>query len=264
MSISSKAQAKVIKKKVTPIILYASDQTLTKDVIEDYKKVITYTQDWYKYWLGGKTFACHDIVKIKSVRNSKEWIRLHKLANPLYPETRWTLWETSMEEIVKVYPDVPAVGSITLPMENPGPLAPGQTLPPRKQVPRAASDKEEIYLTLIYAGDLKDASELPWYSTAASRYTTIEPQNTAAVAKEPRVKFSPKNVPPIGPKMARFVHLLAHELGHSFGLNHTCDDYKYLPYPTCDTDFMQYGMPPYAIMIPQEANTLRGNTKWIY
>jgi len=236
MSISSKAQAKVIKRKVTPIILYASDQILTKDVIEDYKKIIIYVQEWYKYWLGGrKTFAFHDIVKIKSVRDSKEWIRLHKLSNSDVPETRLSLWSASREEIVKVYPDGPDPWIM-----------------------------DEIYLTLIYAGDLKDASETPWYSSAATRYTTIEPQNTAAVAKEPRVKFSPKNVPPIGPKMARFVHAVAHELGHDFGLQHSCVWYSYLPYPTCDTSFMQFGMPPYAIMIPQEANILRANTEWIY
>ena len=52
-------------------------------------------------------------------------------------------------------------------------------------------------------------------------------------------------------------YAIGHELGHSFGLHHTCDTYP--NEPNCWNSIMQQGVPPTAILLPQEVDYLLSN-----
>ena len=111
-----------------------------------------------------------------------------------------------------------------------------------------------IYLVMIYAGDLSN-NQLG--AAGDGVHAIIPPQS-----REVCVKFSPRNNPKIHPLSADSVYAAAHELGHCFGLGHTCDDYK--NDPQCWNSFMQQGHPPNMTMLTQEIASLRAKSEWFY
>ena len=59
---------------------------------------------------------------------------------------------------------------------------------------------------------------------------------------------------PISPECSDAAYAIGHELGHTFGLGHTCDEYP--DHPRCGASIMQTGKPPAAILLQYEVCTL--------
>ena len=65
---------------------------------------------------------------------------------------------------------------------------------------------------------------------------------------------------PLTPECADAAYAIGHELGHTFGLGHSCDEYpeyrhscEVLPgHPCCDQSIMQVGRPPEAVLLQPE------------
>ena len=55
---------------------------------------------------------------------------------------------------------------------------------------------------------------------------------------------------PLGAACADAAYAIGHELGHTFGLGHSCDEYP--GHPRCGESIMQTGKPPEAILLQQE------------
>jgi len=238
MSISSKAQATVIKRKVTPVIVYGSDQILPKEYAENFKKVIIYVQDWMKFWLGGKTFAFHDIVKLQVRLSNNELKSISQRSFLVEPPEyllnrnphRWDLDDAVRPELQK----------------------------------NNLSKSGEIYIVFVFAGkygiDLKFLDPPQAYGEMYGWHIIIPPHKL-----DPNLilKFSPKNIPPIDPVVADLVYATAHQLGIRLGMSNTCTLYEYFMY-NCGQSFMEYGLPPFMVMLPQEVDYLRSKREWIY
>ena len=59
---------------------------------------------------------------------------------------------------------------------------------------------------------------------------------------------------PLDTRCADAAYAVGHELGHTFGLGHSCDDYPH--HPQCANSIMQVGRPPEAILLQREICTL--------
>ncbi|HVR75508.1 MAG TPA: hypothetical protein VMT52_14325 [Planctomycetota bacterium] len=90
----------------------------------------------------------------------------------------------------------------------------------------------------VYTGDSADV----WLGAAATgRYAMAPPRATSL------------DCPAQGPldsECADAAYAIGHELGHTFGLGHTCDDFP--GHPGCSQSIMQTGRPPQAILLQRE------------
>jgi hypothetical protein len=222
MSISSKAQATIIKRKVKPVIILASDQKLTKVITARYQKTLTYIEDWYHHWISKgrttKSLSFSNILSVNSNLKSKHWVYLSDISE--MGPTRFDLFYEAQKQLVKNNYNKPG----------------------------------EIYLGMIYAGEF---TENKLGAASAGGCAIIPPQS-----KQECVKFSSNNSPQIPSLVADCVYAAAHELGHCFGLGHTCDDYK--NDSQCWNSFMQQGRPPNMTMLTQEIDRLRAKSEWFY
>ena len=99
------------------------------------------------------------------------------------------------------------------------------------------------YAVTVYAGDRPDA----WYGAAAAGVVSV---NAPSVASVNCVKFTSNNIPAVTSACAGAVYGTGHELGHTFGLAHSCDIYP--EDSSCWNSVMQQGKAPNMLLLPGE------------
>jgi hypothetical protein len=108
------------------------------------------------------------------------------------------------------------------------------------------------YAVSVYAGYQPDA----WLGAASRGAVAVSAPRSASVMCPP---FTVANDPPVDTRCADAVYAMGHELGHTFGLAHSCDVYS--SESRCWDSMMQVGKPPTAILLPGEVDALRA-TPW--
>jgi hypothetical protein len=111
------------------------------------------------------------------------------------------------------------------------------------------------YTAAVYAGAQPDV----WLGAASADNVAVGTPRATSISCP---LFSVSNTPPVDARCADAVYGTGHELGHTFGLAHSCDAYP--SDPSCDLSMMQTGKPPSAILLPGEIATLRSTAFFVY
>lgn len=98
-------------------------------------------------------------------------------------------------------------------------------------------DKLKVALAL-YTGDSPDV----WLGAASGGNMVVVPPRATSIT-------CPAS-PPIDYRCSDAAYAIGHELGHTFGLHHSCDVYP--GFPNCQQSIMQTGKPPQAILLQPE------------
>lgn len=216
---------------VQPVIEVASDRWLDVAGVDQglasFRSVLTTTQNWYSY-RAGKTFHPLTPIVIQSDYTSQQWIDdAASTAQPCYDgnNTHWdcpryNLLRHSQEQYLKRLPQ------------------PGTDNRLRAQLSSLAVSQYVGYAPDVWLG----AADGGQFAMAPPRATSVS--CPASGAQDSRC--------------ADATYAIGHELGHAFGLDHSC--HAYPSDPNCGKSIMETRKPWDAILLQGEIDHLIGSS----
>ncbi len=221
---------------VLPVVLVASDlsEAAASDGVAKFVTALKFVQAWYLSQTG-KTFAILPAETAASNLTAGRWIALSCLTatpderthnppcdqrhfNNGRPQSRYGYYQEVEQEFKAKHP--------------------------------GNDDQKRRFIIAVFAGDQPNV----WLGAADGQaYAVAAPRSTSVSC--PAFKDDPSGADPL---CRDSVYGIAHELGHSFGLIHSCEQNLY-PKVGCENSFMQAKHPPGMVMLDGERELLLKN-----
>ncbi len=224
---------------VVPVVLVASDydtkgEGAARTGAAYFLTAVKFAQRWYLA-KAGKTFALGTPSVLASDLTADQWIALSCLTAT--PDERKRFPPCDAKKYASKSPQARYAYYSEVEKEF------------KAKVPNAGAD-DRRYIIAVFAGSQPDV----WLGAAdGAAYAAATPRSTSVFC--PSYQRDPTGR---DARCRDSVYAIAHELGHSFGLQHSCDQNLY-DKKGCENSFMQTKHPPDMGMLAGEREALRKN-----